>query len=67
MRDIKELLGEDEFREIISSDDNGLGFLLGLVESGGVITGYQNRCGCSHIFGVSELWLQPPVTMFLNW
>ena len=47
MRDIKELLGEDEFREIISSDDNGLGFFLGLVErkggGGGLDTVYQNN------------------------
>ena len=33
-RDFKDLLGENEFREIISSDDNGLGFFLGLVEGG---------------------------------
>ena len=32
MREYKEFLGEVKFREVISEDDNGLGFLLGLVE-----------------------------------
>ena len=30
-----DLLGENEFKEIISSNDNRLGFFLGLVEGGG--------------------------------
>ena len=33
-KDFKEVLGEDEIREIISSYDNGLGFFMSLVEKG---------------------------------
>ena len=34
IKDFKDLFWQNEFREIISLDDNRLGFFLGLVEGG---------------------------------
>ena len=54
-RDFKDLLGENEFREIISSDDNGLGFFLGLVEGGSLQVLELTKAFLTKIWGIRDM------------
>ena len=55
IRDFIDILGENKFREIISSDDNGLGFFLGLVQGGSLQVIEVTKIYLSKIWAIRDV------------